>query len=236
MTSGFEQQVFSFLGEVVVAGGGGGVVAYGIFRLLGKNWIEHQLAKDLEAAKAEIGLTAARRLKLHDREYTVFPGVWERLNTAFRSLGVAIVSFREIPDFSRMQQPEIDTWLSRRKDFTDEETDYFKKQKDKVQALSRILDTRSLSTAHSDFIAFRDFFQANSIFISPDIKAKLDEISSLMNEAWAARRMDLDGHRLEDNKSFLTQAWKTYQEKVKPLMSEIEGSVQSRLFPGQKQS
>ena len=94
--------VFSFLGQVISIGGGAAAISYALFHFLAKGWIQNQLAKDLESAKSEISLLAARQLKLHDREYVVFPEVWAKLNKAFQSLGDAVISYRRIPDLQNM--------------------------------------------------------------------------------------------------------------------------------------
>ena len=233
MPPDFAQHVFSLLGQLVAAGGGGAIVAYAIFKFLGKSWIEHELARDLEAAKSEIGLLAARRLRLHDREYVVFPEIWAKLNKSFHSLGGAIVSYREIPDFSRKSEEETAVWVSR-SNLSEEEKDYFTGERDKIVAYNRILDWRSLVEASGDFVDFRTFFHANRIFLSPEIKEKLDQIDSLMNASWTAKKMVFDGYRGNVGADFLSAAWDKYDKEIRPLIAEIEGLVQARLFPGDR--
>lgn len=227
------EQAFSLFGQLVAAGGGGAVVAYGIFRFLGKSWIEHELAKDLESAKSELGLLAARRLRLHDREYVVFPEIWAKLNKAVGSLGAAIMSYMEVPDFTRQSEQQTNDWLSR-SDLSDEEKEFFRAQKDKIRGYSRILEWRRLVEARKDFVAFRTFFHENRIFISPEIKKKLDEIDDQMNDSWSAKKMDWEGYSRETGTSFMGQAHDTYSKQIKPLMLEIEGLVQAKLFPEQR--
>lgn len=224
------QQVFSLIGQVVAAGGGGALVAFAIFRSLGKGWIENQLAKDLEAAKSEIALLSARQLKLHDREYAVFPEIWAKLQKAVASLGGAIISFREIPDFNRQSEVEQDEWLTR-SDLSEDEKRYFLAQADKVRTYSRILDWRDLVRAREDFIEFRTFFHANRIFIRPEIKEKFDQIDNLLNSSWVSKKMDWDGYSRGGETNFLSEALKKYEREIKPLMAEIEGLVQGTFFP-----
>ncbi len=204
-----------------------------MFQFLGKSWIEHQFAKNLEVAKSELSLLAARRMKLHDREYIVFPEVWSRLNKAFASLGNAVISFKEMPDLNRMREAEVRDWVERA-DLSEDEKNYVLSESDKVRAYSRILDWRSLQEANKDFVDFQTYFQSNRIFLNPEIKEKFDQIVSLMREAWVARKMDLHGHKLEDGKSFLFEAYSTYDKQVKPVMTEIETLVQGKLFPPSK--
>lgn len=220
---------FSWIGQLVAVGGGGAIVASAVFRYLGKGWIENQLAKNLEAAKSEISLLAARKMKLHDREYVVFPEVWSKLNKAFSSLGIAVFSFREMPDLGRMDPGEIESWADR-SNFSEDEKRFLLREQDKNKAYGRILDWRDLAEANKDFIDFYTCLQENRIFLSPDVKLKLDEIASLLKASWVAKKMDWDGHTLE-GKSFLTEAYEKYDKEAKPIMAQIEGLVQERLFP-----
>jgi hypothetical protein len=223
-------QFFSLFGQLVTAGGGGALIAFLIFRFLGTSWIENKLAKDLEIAKSEISLLASRKMKLHDQEYVVFPEVWSKLNRAFASLGSAVMSWREMPDLGRMSEDELRTWMER-SELSEEEKSYLEKEADKIRAYNRILDWRSLREANHDFLEFHNCLQANRIFLSPDIKDKLDKIGGLLREAWVAKKMEWDGHKLTDGKSFLAEAYEKYNKQAKPIMTEIEELVQAKLFP-----
>lgn len=222
--------IFSWLGQLVAAGGGGALVAYGLFQFFGKSWIENLLAKDLEVAKSEISLLAAKKMKLHDQEYVVFPEVWSKLNKAFVSLGNAVISFREIPDLGRKSDADLQSWMER-SNLTKDEQDYLLSEGDKTRAYSRILDWRSLLEANKDFMDFHTYLQSNRIFLSQEIKEKLDHIGNLLHEAWVAKKMDWDGHKLDQGKSFLLEAYEKYDKHAKPIMTEIELLVQGKLFP-----
>ncbi len=222
--------IFSWLGQLVTTGGAAAIVAYGLFKFLGKGWIENQLAKDLEVAKSEIFLMAARKMKLHDREYVVFPEVWAKLNKAYASLGNAVISYRKIPDLNHMSDTELQTWMGRT-DLSDDEKGYLADEKDKYSAYNRILDSRSLLQANLDYIDFYTHLQANRIFLSLDIKEKLDQIDSLLRDVWAAKKMDGGGHKLDDGKSYLSDAYEKYSKQAKPIITEIETLVQGKLFP-----
>lgn len=223
-------QIFSALGQLVAAGGGGALVAFAIFRYLGKSWIEHELAKDLESAKSELGLLAARRMKLHDREYVVFPEVWDKLNKASESLGRSVSSMTFSPDFARMSEPEIANWVAE-SDLSDDEKKYFAREHDKGRAHSRIIEWRRLVESRKAFEAFHDCFQSNRIFIRPAIKEKLVRIDDLINESWIAKKMDWEGYSRGGDTNWLLKAYDTYRKEIQPLMSEIEGLVQTQLFP-----
>jgi len=132
-----------------------------------------------------------------------------------------------------MSEGELQTWIER-SDLSEDERAYLLGQGDKIRAYSRILDWRSLLEANRDFVDFNTHLQSNRIFLDPEIKEKLDQIADLMHSAWVAKKMDWDGHRLEEGKSFLSEAYEKYNKQAKPIMTEIETLVQRKLFPDEK--
>ena len=231
MTVGIASEIWGFVGKTVFAGGGGAVVAYGIFRFLGTSWIEHELATRLESAKAEILILAARRLKLHDREYVVFPELWANLNKICNSLTRAVASFQQMPDFSSMSEPDIDSWL-KKAGLLDDERSFVIRQHDRALAYSRVLNVRDLNEAHKDYVEFRILFENNRIFLDPSIKRKFSAIDNLFWGSWVAKNMDLQGLSQYGKNDYLSEARKILHDKIRPLMEEIEELVQARLFPG----
>jgi hypothetical protein len=222
--------IFSFLGQVVSIGGGAAAIAYAVFHFLTKNWIQNQLAKDLEIAKSEISLIAARQLKLHDREHIVFPEVWSRLNDACASLGAAVSSLKESPDLDRMPEVQFKKWLES-SDFSDQQREYLANEKDKNRAYNKISDWRLLVEAQGNYIKFETYLGSNRIFLDPRIKEKLDRILSLFKDVWMKKMLHWEGHRVTEGKSFLLEAHEKYRLEIQPIMIEIELLFQDRLFP-----
>lgn len=241
MTTEFTQQFFIVIGKVVVGGGACVAVAYALLKIFAKSWLDNQfaqklevarseLAKDLEAAKSELSILSARRLKLHDREYVVFPELWSKLNRVFVSLNQAVVSLRQVPDFQRMEATDLDSWVNR-SDLSDNEKSYFNLERDKGRAYVRILDLRDLNRAKGDYYEFRTYLQDNRIFLSPEVKGKLCEIDKAIHASLVAKEIDWDGLGHGTGKSYLMEALDTLDKQVKPLMGEIEFLVQAKLFP-----
>lgn len=223
--------VWAFIGQVITGISVGAFAIVAIFRYLAKSWLQHELAKSLEAAKSEISLLSARRLKLHDKEYVVFPELWAKLNKSLNGLKRAIASFREMPDLDRMSEDQVSSWLSK-SDFSDHEKEFFvsegKKSISYSRAYSRILDFRDLAAARQDFFEFHIYLENNRIFLRPALKEKLNKIDDLLWRAWVSKKMDLDGHGRGEA---LEKAFGILDEKIMPLMVEIEDLVQSQIFP-----
>ena len=92
-----------------IAAGGASIWAF--LKFFGESWLQHHLAKDLERAKSEISVYAARRLKLHDKEYEVFPDIWSLLCDAKSAISLCLLEFRTLPDVSRMSDTEFREWV-----------------------------------------------------------------------------------------------------------------------------
>jgi hypothetical protein len=222
--------IFSWVGQVVTAGGGGALITYFLLQYFGKSWIENQLATKLEAAKSEISLLAARKMKLHDREYIVFPDVWSKLNEAFVSVGKAQFSFRTPPSFDDMSEEKIIEWAEV-SGLSKNEKDYLLEEKNKTKAYCRIFDRRDIRKAHADFSEFHNYLQCNRIFLSPDLKEKLDEIDDLLWSIWSRKNIVFEGYAESESNSFLLDAHSKYENEARPIMKEIEALVQEKLFP-----
>jgi hypothetical protein len=82
-----------FLAKILAYGGGAAAVSYLLFQWLGKKWIEnkfserleqlrHQQALELQRLRVEIDAMLSGALKLQEKEFSVLPEAWEKLNDA----------------------------------------------------------------------------------------------------------------------------------------------------------
>lgn len=217
-------------GQVLLAGGGGAAVTFALFKFLGQNWIKHQLAKNLEQAKSEISFHAAKRLRLQDKEYEIFPELWTRLSDAKTSLSACLLEFRTFPDFGKMNDDEFSRWLESQ-DFEKDEKKVLTEADNKFNVLDKILDFRNLKKAESDYLVFQDYFQKNRIFLSPELREKFDEIQGFLRKVWASKKTDFSYASQHGNADHFMKALDTYDENVQPLITELETIIQRKLFP-----
>ena len=159
--------------QALIGGGGGAAVAWGLFRFLGQSWIKHRLDKELERAKSEITLHAAKRLKLHDKGFEVFPEIWARLIDAKASLEAAMGELREAPDFSRMDKEKFEKWLESR-NLTESEKDSMVNAANRKSCFDSIQDNRSLKRA-SEF-EFQTYLQKTGFFLTMRLEASLTRL------------------------------------------------------------
>lgn len=219
-----------WLSNLIFGAGGGVAVAFGLFKFMGESWIKHKLSTDLEKAKTEIAFAATRRMKLHDKEYEVFPVMWQKLVEARDTLTASIYSFNRIPNFKQMTADEIQQWPDKA-NLDAEEKEFFLGELDKDRAICRILDSRKLNAAGKAFDEFRNHLHTNRIFLSPDLKEKFDEIEQKLRSGWAAKKVDFDHNGDTGSTDLVGKAFEVCEKEIKPLMIEIEELVQQRLFP-----
>ena len=73
--------------KFVAAGGGGAAVAIGMFKTLGKGWLDqqfkerlerlkHEQAKEIEAGRQKVQAIFSRISKVHEKEFEVLPKAW----------------------------------------------------------------------------------------------------------------------------------------------------------------
>ena len=221
-----------WIGQVFLGGGGGAAIALGLFRFLGQNWIKNKLNKDLETAKAEISIHAAKRLRLQDKEYEVFPEIWARLSDSKASLQAALIQFRPMPDLDRMSQEDFESWLDSA-GLDEKEKRALKSSTDRNSEFERILDYRALRKANEKYFEFQTYFEKNRIFLSPEVRETFDEIKGPLRKSWAAKKADIDLADRAGGEDYLSKAMGVYKDEVEPLMAELEEIVQRRLFPDQ---
>lgn len=214
------------IGQVLLSILGGSASAFALLKF----WINHQFAKKLEQTKSEISLHAERRMKLHDKEYQVFPEIWSCLIDAKESLQAGLIEFRPMPDLSRMADDDFKKWLERT-ELEDDEKHEMLEADDRMAMFNRILDYRNLRKAEEAFFKFQTYLQKNRIFLSPEIKEKFNKIKELLRKASAARTADICLEGQASRADFLTKALDIFNDEVEPLMVEIENIIQGKLFP-----
>jgi len=161
--------------QVLIGGGSAVVVTLGLFRFLGQSWIKHRLDKELERAKSEISLHAAKRMKLHDKEFEVFPEIWARLIDAKASLEDAMGELREAPDFSSMDEEKFEEWLESR-NLTEVEKDSMVNAANRKSCFDSIQDNRNLKRAIESNFELQKYLKKTGFFLTMRLEASLTRL------------------------------------------------------------
>lgn len=229
--------ILSFIGLLVTQGGGAAVIAFGAYRFIGKNWVKSQFDKELEkfkseqaheleAAKSKLDLLLKRNVKWHEKEYDVFPEMWTRLNKAMGALERLVIGFRQVPNFERLTDTQIETVLLELQ-FDQNEIRLVLNSSDKLNSYCSILNDKEMNNARELFDGFRLYFQDNSIFLSQDIKKTFNQIDESMFKAL----IKMNTSRMTRDSNHQLKAMEILQDSVKPLRNEIEELMRVKLFP-----
>ena len=109
--------------SISAAGGGGGALAYVLFKSLGEKWLDnkfasrlqehkHEQEKEIQRLRAEIDSMLNGVLKLQEREFQVLPELWEKIHKAYSDTLSFVASFQIYPDIAKMNFQELDEFLS----------------------------------------------------------------------------------------------------------------------------
>lgn len=109
----------SILGKLVAVGGGGAVVAYGLFRYLGSKWIENKFAErleqlrhtqalELQRLRVEIDSLLSGAIKLQDKEFQTLPEAWVKLDEAYGQVSNLTSPSQQLPDLDRVNSPQLE--------------------------------------------------------------------------------------------------------------------------------
>jgi hypothetical protein len=227
--------VFSFLGQLIAFGGGGAVVAYGIFRYLGSKWIENRFAErleqlrhtqalELQRLRVEIDSLLSGAIKLQDKEFQTLPEAWVKLDEAFGQVSSLTSPLQQYPDLDRLNSAQLEEFLSASK-FTNTQKDEIRsarRKADKYQELNFRYRLRDVSKSVADF---HSYVERNSIFMPPDLKKLFEKAA---NDLWSAMVSKEVGHEAQDWK-LQNEGWDKVKKEVEPLRTKIEELIYARL-------
>ena len=230
-------QVLRFFGEVVVYGGGSATVAFFLFRYLGKGWIDarfaerlevfkHDQAKELQRLKVEVESLLSGALKIQDREFTVLPEAWHKLNDAFSLTEWVVSPLQSYPAVSRMAEDELEEFLAASELSETQRTrvrdaNYLERDK----AYKNIIFWHRLDRAKNAVIDLQNHTISHGLFLPSPMKQQFSEMRPIL---WQALTNLEVGHEGSDYK-MQSEAWKNLQENGVPLHLSIEKAIEQRL-------
>jgi hypothetical protein len=229
------ESFWGFITGIITYGGGASVIAYFVFQLLGKSWIESKFSKELEdfrhkktveieRLRIEVESLLSGRLKLQERDFELLPTAWSKLNNAHRSLTSVLASLQSYPNLDRYSEEELNEFV--------DNLEFSNATKSKIKSASKPLEVYREALSWTQFhevkraIAdFKQFTDEQSILMSPDLKLKFDDVASKM---WSAIIGKEVGHEAKDWK-MQRDAGKELEKMIVPLVSEIQELIHQKL-------
>jgi len=215
--------------------------AYTAFQFLGKKWLDAHFAQRLQAFRHEqnqeierlryrINALMDRTTKLHQHEFEALPEVWSRLGVAFsatKDFTSRLVTYSDLESMGPAQSSE----------FLDaSELPEWQKQelrgcKDTNRRYQEMIFWHRLQKVADFHAEFHNYFIAKGIFIQPELKEKIRDLSNMMYDAFNERALDHANPMLGQDRFAKGDL---FQHEGPSKLEAIETDVQARLWHANK--
>lgn len=223
------------LGEIIAYGGGVVAISYLTFQWLGKAWIEnkfserldilrHQQALEVQRLRVEIDSMLSGTLKLQEREFSVLPEAWEKLNEAHLLVGLLVSPLQQYADVDRMPPARLEEFLSGT-NFLKSDIDEILTAPNKGKRYQELVFWDKLSRAKKAFAELRNYVAHSGIFLPVELEEKFKKISDML---WSAVVSKEVGHQAQDWK-MQAEGWDKVEKEVEPLYLDIKRYIHERL-------
>jgi len=230
-----DQAIAQFIGKAVAYVVVCAVVAYAIFKFLGKKWIEgkfaerleayrNELKKELEHTRYEINALFSRVTKINEKEFEVLSEAWHKMQDALGRASQFTSYIQHYPDLNNMSQRGLEEFLekSRLHEFEKQE---LLQARDKVSYYEDKIFWYELRSVEESFMAFHNYIIKNKIFLSQDLQEQFTKIDDIIWNAIVERKV---GHEANDREMW-DKAYKKIRDEVNSIRDVIEKLVQTRL-------
>lgn len=228
------ESLYASIGRILVAGGGGAVVAYGIFTFFGRDWLngyfnkqlerfKHDQQIELEQLRHRINALFSRVSKIHEKEFEVLPRAWQLLHEAHGAIFAVTEAFRQWPDLDRMSEQQLNEFLSESKLAEFQKLD-LRNLPNKLSNYQEAMFWHELNAAKTAQTNLNNYIVLNSIFMTDALRQQFKEINRslagvLLNAQFTHRNPDRDAGKSTS---------KTMDE-ISEMFGQIEAAVQERL-------
>ena len=229
--------LMNLLLQVLAYGGGGAVVAYGIFKYTGEKWIEnkfaerlaavrHQQALELQRLKVEIDALLSGAIRLQEREFQILPEAWAKLDEAHARISTLCAPFQEYPNIERMDTERLTEFIASSELVQSDKNELLRTPPSgRNQLYQRTIVWYRLDEARKAFAALQIYVARNGIFLSPELKDKFAKIAETLWQAIVSKKI---GHEAQDWK-IQGEGWEKIKKETDPLYKAIETEIQARL-------
>lgn len=225
----------SFFTQMITYAGGSAVVAYLLFQWLGKTWIEnkfaqrldqlrHQQSLELQRLRVEIDAMLSGALKLQEREFSVLPEAWAKLDEAHGLVAWLVSPMQEYANVDRMNPVQLEEFLADT-GFSPSQMDDIRQARDKGRAYQETVFWHRLHKVKTGFGELQSFVARNGIFLPTALEEKFSRISG---DLWSAVVSKEVGHEAKDWK-MQNDGWTKVKDETEPLYKAIKADIQARL-------
>jgi len=191
---------------------------------LGLGQLKHEHAKEIERLKLEINTLLSRVTKLHEREFTVVPEAWARLQEALWQLQSFVSVFQSYPDLERMPQERFEEFLESSK-LLNSEKNQIRESCEKNKIYQEIIFWYDLREVRNRYAEFHRYLEKNCLFMPPDLRKAFSDID---NKMWDVLQKREIGKQIEDFPKWV-EASRQMRGEIGPDLKRLEDTVQKKL-------
>jgi hypothetical protein len=136
----------------------------------------------IESLKEQLNHLGDRGKRSNEREYEALSDIWGQFVDAFDSTERCVTQFIEHPDFSRLTDDEIDTFLNAT-DFTEDQKREFRSSSDKNKLYTRTIAWKNIAKAHNQIFEVRIALKKRGIFVPEDLRRTYEEAIEFCSRA-----------------------------------------------------
>lgn len=223
--------------KLIAAGGGGAIVAYGLFHRFGRSWLDqhfakqlqqlkHDQQKEIEQVRYQINSEFSRISKIHEKEFEILPEAWKLLQQAYGSVSQVASSFRRDPNLDEMSDPQFNEFVESCPfpDFQNAELRLLRPPARNQYYRDAIFWVELNKARQAAQIDLNNYLVLNSIFMTQDIQQKFKAI----NDSLTMVVIKVETARASPSPDLYTSISETLAQAGK-MFSDIQSAVQERL-------
>lgn len=228
---------------LAVLGGAGLTIAalvaasYGLFRWLGKTWIEsqfekslehfrHEKLRELESLRADLNTKLNRSAILNEREFEVLPQAYRMLAEAHGEVARFTGPLQTYADVDRMSQAQLDELLEREQ-FSSFEKAQICSSTPRSKAYQDLVFWKRYNSANEPYRNFNNYLITNSIFIDDELRLKFEAVRDLMFEAMHEAQFE---KQHPDPRADRWKAREALRKNARQGVDEVRDEVRRRLM------
>jgi hypothetical protein len=136
----------------------------------------------IESLKEQLNHLADRGKRSNEREYEAISDIWGLFVDAFDSTERCVTQFIEHPDFDRLGDEEVDSFLDAT-DFTEDQKREFRSSSDKNKLYTRTIAWKNIAKAHNQIFLVRVSLKKRGIFVPEDLRLIYEEAIEFCSKA-----------------------------------------------------
>jgi hypothetical protein len=206
-----------------------------LFEWLGKKWIEnkfsahldqlrHQHALEIQKLKVEIDAMLSGALKLQEKEFSILPEAWAKLDEAHSLVCWLVSPLQQYADVNGMNDEELEEFLVKT-ELSESQKKEVRFADDKNRTYQAIAFWHRLHKVKTAFSSLKTFIAKNGIFLTPELEDGFSKIADLLYSAVVSKEV---GHEAMDWK-MQTESWAKIKDEADPLYKKIKSGIQNRL-------